>query len=102
MERLFALSNDENFSELIENWHCQACEIYSCCLVLWLFLRRFLVPFFTTIKHRKSLDCFALPKLKPCYLLTVTIVELDFDVFCLSILVRKEKDVLMLDKVDAV
>ena len=61
-----------------------------------------MVPFFTSIKHRKSLDRFALPQLKSCYLLTVAIVELNFDVFCLSVFIREEKDVLMLDKVDAV
>ena len=99
---VFTLCHDKHLSELIKDGHCYPCEIYTRRLILSLFLRGLLVTFFASIKHRKSLNGLALPKVKPCNLLAITLIKQDFDILSLAIFICKEEYILILNKVDTI
>ena len=102
VEGFFTLCDNKDLSKLIKNRHCYSREIDPCRLIFGFLLRRFLVTYFSTIKHRESLNCFTLPNFESCYLFTVSIIQLDFDVLCLTIFERKQENVLVLDEVDTI
>ena len=102
VEGFFTLCDNKDLSKLIKDWHSYSREINPSRLVFSFLLRRFLVTFFSTIKHRESLNCLTLPNFESCYLFTVSIIQLDFDVLCLTIFKRKQENVLVLDEVDTI